>query len=33
MTQNFRIRAYLMQNVMEVDMKKLSDLKALTLRV
>ena len=33
MTQNFRIRAYLMQNVMEVDTKKLSDPKALTLGV
>ena len=33
MTQNFRIRAHLMQNVMEVDMKSFLDPKALTLAV
>ena len=30
MTQNLKIRAYLMQNFMELDMKKISDPKALT---
>ena len=30
MTQNLKIRAYLMQNFMDLDMKKLSDSKALT---
>ena len=30
MTKNSEIRAYLMQNVMELDMKKFSDPKALT---
>ena len=30
MTQNWKIRAYLMQNFVELDMKKLSDPKALT---
>ena len=33
MTQNLKIRAYLMQNLMELDMKKVSDLKALTFGV
>ena len=30
MTQNLKIRAYLMQNFMELDIKKISDHKALT---
>ena len=30
MTQNLKIRAYLMQNFMELDMKKISDPKTLT---
>ena len=30
MTQNLKARAYLMQNFMELDMKKFSDSKALT---
>ena len=30
MTQNLKIRAYLVQNFMELDMKKISDPKALT---
>ena len=30
MTQNLKIIAYLMQNFIELDMKKFSDLKALT---
>ena len=29
MTQNLKVRAYLMQTFMELDMKELSDLKAL----
>ena len=33
MTQNLKIRAYLMQNVMEFDMKNFSDLKTLTFGV
>ena len=33
MTQNLKIRAHLMQNSMELDIKKLSDPKALTLGV
>ena len=33
MTQNCKISAYLMQNFMELDMKKLIDLKTLTLDV
>ena len=33
MTQNLKIRAYLMQNFMELDMKKISDPKALTFGV
>ena len=32
-TQNLKIRAYLMQNFMELDMKKNSDPKALTFGV
>ena len=32
-TQNFKIRAYLMQNVVELDTKKFSDPKVLTLGV
>ena len=31
MTQNLKTRAQLMRNIMELDMKKLSDHKALTL--
>ena len=30
MTQNLKIRAYLMQNVMQLDMKKISHSKAVT---
>ena len=30
MTQNLKIRAYLVQNFMELDMRKISDPKALT---
>ena len=30
MTKNLKIRAYLMQNFMELDMKKIADHKALT---
>ena len=30
MTQDLKIRAYLMQNLMELDMKKISDPKGLT---
>ena len=33
MTQNLKIRAYLMQNFMELDLKKFSDPKALTIGV
>ena len=33
MTQNLKIRAYLMQNFMELDMKKISDPKTLTFGV
>ena len=33
MTQNLKIRANLMQNFMELDMKKISDPKALTFGV
>ena len=33
MTQNLKIRAYLMQNFMELDIKKSSDIKALTFAV
>ena len=33
MTQNLKIRAYLMQNFMKLDMKKFSDPKALTFAV
>ena len=33
MTQNLEIKAYLMQNFMDLDMKKISDPKALTFRV
>ena len=33
MTQNLKIRAYLMPNFMELDMKKFSDPKALTFGV
>ena len=33
MTQNFKIRAYLMQNCMELDMKKFSAPNALTFGV
>ena len=33
MTQNLRRRAYLMQNFMELDMKKMSDPKALAFGV
>ena len=33
MTQNLKIRAYLMQNFMELDMKKISDLKRLTFAI
>ena len=33
MTQNLKRRAYLMQDFMELDMRKLSDPKALTLGV
>ena len=33
MTQNLKIRAYLMQNVMELDMKKISDPKGLTFSI
>ena len=33
MTQNLKIRAYLMQNFMELDMKNFSDPKALTFGV
>ena len=33
MTQNLKIRAYLMQNFMELDMKRFSVPKALTFRV
>ena len=33
LTQNLKIRAYLMQNFMELDMKKFSDPKALTFGV
>ena len=33
MTQNLKIIAYLMQNFIELDMKKFSDLKALTFAV
>ena len=33
MTQNLKIRAYLMQKFMELDMKKVSDPKALTFGV
>ena len=33
MTQNLKIRAYLMQDFMELDMKKYSDPKALTFEV
>ena len=33
MTQNLKIRAYLMQNFMELDMKKIPDPKALTFGV
>ena len=33
MTQNCKIGAYLMQNFMEVDMKKFTDPKTLTFRV
>ena len=33
MTQNLKIRAYSMQNFMELDMKKFSDPKAVTFRV
>ena len=32
-TQHLKIRAYLMQNFMELDMKKISDTKALTFGV
>ena len=33
MTQNLKIRAYLMQSFVELDLKKLSDPKALTFGV
>ena len=33
MTQNLKIRAYLIQNFMELDMKQISDPKALTFGV
>ena len=33
MTQNLKIRAYLMRNVMELDIRKFSDPKTLTLGV
>ena len=33
MTKNLKIRTYLMQNFMELDMKNFSDLKALTFGV